>query len=240
MRADAMTDVEAKRKAAFREIDTEVERLRAIAAEKDKTRQEDEKRHPLDQDWTMQNRLKGEIGKVNEAIEKLLAQRNDVEIGVVEPRPVQQAPRVKREWRVKNLPEPEYPEGARTLKDRAAIEAGHDAFQEFYADQVKIHFRDQNVDPDAVVTMQLFAEAEGRDVGLHHWASARVHELERRFAELEAKAMTYGGTWKEDTAYGLGTACTDRGSMWLVQRATTDRPGTSDAWRLIVKQGQVR
>jgi len=304
-----MSDAEAKRKAALAEIDAEVDRLRAIAAEKAQAREKDTQKHVLDQDWPMQARLKGEIEKVNEAIDDLLKRRSDIEInGVPEQRSVQQGPRVKREWEIKHVPAPAYPSGARIRGDQKALNDAFDQFIEYHADQAKIAMQKHGVDPSLPVTMALLVEESGDITAAHYWMSERVKELEqrvaeteklrgafdtrlktiedrptkspltrtlsrvtshdktgrieawekvegedadidlltemdqlrKRVAEVETKAMRYGGTWKEDTAYGLGTATTDRGSMWLAQRATTDRPGTSDAWRLIVKSGQVR
>lgn len=53
-----------------------------------------------------------------------------------------------------------------------------------------------------------------------------------------------GGQWKEwslGTAFLVGDQTTWAGGLWLCKRATTgDRPGTSDAWKLIVKSREAK
>lgn len=46
------------------------------------------------------------------------------------------------------------------------------------------------------------------------------------------------GQHKAGADYIRGDAVTHGGSLWIAQRATEDRPGTSDAWRLAVKCGR--
>lgn len=46
------------------------------------------------------------------------------------------------------------------------------------------------------------------------------------------------GVFKEGTEYEFGDAVSFGGSLWIAQKSTTDRPGTSDAWRLSVKKGR--
>ena len=46
------------------------------------------------------------------------------------------------------------------------------------------------------------------------------------------------GIYKQGDAYSKGDVTTWDGSMWIAQKATDDKPGTSDAWRLSVKRGR--
>lgn len=305
-----MSDAEAKRKAAIGEIDAEVARLRTIADEKAKARENDTQKHVLDQDWPLQKRLQAEIENINQALDDLLKRRNDIEInGIPEQRSVQPAPRAKGKWEIKSgLVEPQYPKGARVRGDKAALDAAMDRFVEFeIADSYKT-FAEQGVDPNATVGMQTLALAVGQIHAGFAWNAGRFKEVEERCAEIEqlnsavdtrlktiearptkasltktlnrvtghdrtgrieawekvegedadidlltemdqmrkritdieAKAMRYSGVWSEGTSYGIGAATTDKGSLWLCQRPTAERPGLSDAWKLVVKQGQVR
>ena len=67
-----------------------------------------------------------------------------------------------------------------------------------------------------------------------------MSEVDKRLAEAIAAqppAMHHAGTWKEGAFKG-GALVTDKGSLWLAKRATTARPGQSDAWQLVVKNGR--
>ena len=46
------------------------------------------------------------------------------------------------------------------------------------------------------------------------------------------------GVFKEGTEYLRGDGATFGGSFWTAQVKTTDKPGTTDAWRLAVKKGR--
>lgn len=74
----------------------------------------------------------------------------------------------------------------------------------------------------------------------------RCNELEKRIAELEtaltAKILDGGGVrWRgvheQGERYAEGSLTTRDGSLWLAVRTTTERPGRSDHWRLVVKNG---
>lgn len=51
-------------------------------------------------------------------------------------------------------------------------------------------------------------------------------------------ALLDRGIYKAETDYVQGDVTTWDGSMWIAQKATQDKPGTSDAWRLSVKRGR--
>jgi hypothetical protein len=66
----------------------------------------------------------------------------------------------------------------------------------------------------------------------------RIEALERRIAELEARpTVKYLGVYRENKAYGSGSMVTAAGGIWHANRATCDRPGSSDAWTLACKRG---
>lgn len=46
------------------------------------------------------------------------------------------------------------------------------------------------------------------------------------------------GTYKMEREYAPGDGVTDNGCFWIAQEKTTDRPGTSAAWRMAVKKGR--
>lgn len=61
---------------------------------------------------------------------------------------------------------------------------------------------------------------------------------ERRWQKPVANiADIYKGVWKEGE-FQRGQLVTQGGSLFLAQRDTTDKPETSDAWKLIVKRGR--
>ena len=60
-------------------------------------------------------------------------------------------------------------------------------------------------------------------------------EVDRRIAAQPS--VHHAGTWKEGAFKG-GALVTDKGSLWLAKRATTARPGQSDAWQLVVATQQ--
>jgi integrin beta 3 len=46
------------------------------------------------------------------------------------------------------------------------------------------------------------------------------------------------GVYRAESAYEAGDCVTWGGSLWIAQRATSEKPETSDAWRLAVKRGR--
>ncbi|MFA7105599.1 MAG: hypothetical protein WC165_10770 [Dysgonamonadaceae bacterium] len=46
------------------------------------------------------------------------------------------------------------------------------------------------------------------------------------------------GVYKDGITYHKGASVTWGGCIWIAQRETSDKPGTSDAWRLSVKKGR--
>jgi hypothetical protein len=83
-----------------------------------------------------------------------------------------------------------------------------------------------------------FKESDGRVADLESRAVQRVEALEARVAELErltAKSnMRYRGVWCE-APHLPGDTVTHKGTLWHCTEATSDRPGTSGSWQLMVK-----
>lgn len=55
---------------------------------------------------------------------------------------------------------------------------------------------------------------------------------------LDGKGWTYRDTYGHGQSYDVGDCVTDKGSLFYCKRQTTDRPGESPDWRLMVKRGQ--
>jgi hypothetical protein len=63
--------------------------------------------------------------------------------------------------------------------------------------------------------------------------------LEAKIAALEAKpSVEYRGVHQTGTTYAEGNLITRSGSLWLALRETTQTPGQSGDWRLVVKRGE--
>lgn len=66
-------------------------------------------------------------------------------------------------------------------------------------------------------------------------AGARRRAMEKRIDELEREAIRYAGTHEQSKAYGQNEAVTYKNGLWIARRATCDRPGESDAWKLAAR-----
>jgi len=55
--------------------------------------------------------------------------------------------------------------------------------------------------------------------------------------EFTLPALIDRGVYRADADYVRGDGVTYGGSFWIAQKATQDKPGTSDSWRLAVKRG---
>jgi hypothetical protein len=67
-----------------------------------------------------------------------------------------------------------------------------------------------------------------------------VRQLEAQVAELEGAQTTtmadvFRGGYMPNTQYNRGDFIVDRGALWLAMQVTDERPGSSSAWRLIMK-----
>lgn len=78
-----------------------------------------------------------------------------------------------------------------------------------------------------------WSEEDPRQITLHLATSSGV-VVERG---IHIPAMLYRGVWREGP-HARGDVVTWAGSAWHCQRDTDDKPGTSDAWKLMVKSGR--
>lgn len=70
---------------------------------------------------------------------------------------------------------------------------------------------------------------------------AELDELiETRFADLQVRTFSevYQGVFTRGSTYSRGVLATWDGSLWLSLNSTSDQPGTSKDWKLIVKKGR--
>jgi len=69
-----------------------------------------------------------------------------------------------------------------------------------------------------------------------------VAALTRRLETLERRPFPkWCGTFADGKAYAECSFVNDRGSVWIAERDTAQRPGTPDSgWRLCVKRGDAR
>ena len=75
---------------------------------------------------------------------------------------------------------------------------------------------------------------------------ARLAALDTRLAAIETRAASPSVAWHgihaPGQSYPIGCLVTRAGSLWLsiASAPGTSTPGSSDAWKLIVKQGTYR
>ena len=108
------------------------------------------------------------------------------------------------------------------------------------AREVENEMREHNGDLRSLLTETPIAKGAARHRS--EIERCRVRNLEKRIAELEAKlangqtnTMSYRGIWREGDMYRSGELVTDKGTLWYCHLSTHERPGTSDSWRLMVK-----
>ena len=72
-----------------------------------------------------------------------------------------------------------------------------------------------------------------------HDLETQTTELRARIAELESSTLKYCGVYQPSASYQRGCVVTCDGSAFHATRAVnSERPGTSDAWQLMVKHGK--
>lgn len=76
---------------------------------------------------------------------------------------------------------------------------------------------------------------------LHDGLSHRIARCESELALLKGRTtrVKWAGVWHEGQRVCEGQLTTNAGSLWLALHDTTERPGKSSAYRLIVKSGRV-
>ena len=72
-----------------------------------------------------------------------------------------------------------------------------------------------------------------------HDLEKQIAALQARITELEASRLKYCGVYQPSAAYQRGSVVTLDGSAFHATRnVSAERPGTSDAWQLMVKHGR--
>jgi hypothetical protein len=99
------------------------------------------------------------------------------------------------------------------------------------------------VDTLAPVAKALTTEVKARDRAIIEAVMAAVapfiHALEQRVAELEASTLKYCGVYQPSASYQRGNVVTCDGSAFHATRSVSaERPGSTDAWQLMVKHGK--
>jgi len=90
--------------------------------------------------------------------------------------------------------------------------------------------------------MEYLAKAQAKVLG------PRLKAMNDRLTALEAQAGigpesktladNYHGVWRDGQQHERGTLVTHRSSLWLCTKGTTGKPGNSQSWRLVSKNGQ--
>ncbi|TIQ05727.1 hypothetical protein [Mesorhizobium sp.] len=231
-----------QRSADLAKVGAELTRLEKLLTEKREALAANTRLHALDQDATLQARLKSEIGAVEELIGKQRDMRFTIELGDSKPlAPTAQPARPKKAWEIKNLPRPTYPTGARQRGDQKALATAFASFVEYHIDQANIAMQKANVDAAAKVSIELLMDVAGEHLGVQHWMTARIAELEDRINEIEATGIKYVGTYQRASSYKRGSVVSHSGSSWVAIKDVGEGVAPiegHDTWQLMVKKGR--
>jgi hypothetical protein len=70
-------------------------------------------------------------------------------------------------------------------------------------------------------------------------SSDYVYDIRRRIEDLEGRPFVFdAGIWVDGLDYQKGAGVSYRGSYWIAQQDTTQKPGDGPDWRLAVKRGR--
>lgn len=86
---------------------------------------------------------------------------------------------------------------------------------------------------EGVAAIVVTQEADPREISV----AAMLTSGTKMVSQFKIPALLERGVWREG-AYDKGDGVTWDGSYWIAQDKTTDKPGTSPAWRLAVKRGR--
>lgn len=81
--------------------------------------------------------------------------------------------------------------------------------------------------------LEVVARNDGRQIVHRFVRGEQVKEF-----VTDHPVILYRDVWRAEAEYTRGDAVTFGGSMWLATKTTSDKPGTSDSWRLAVKHGR--
>ncbi|RVD42200.1 hypothetical protein EN742_08255 [Mesorhizobium sp. M4A.F.Ca.ET.020.02.1.1] len=207
----------------------------------------------LDQDWTMQQRLKGEISDIQELLGKQRDLRFKVELGEELKQPAPAAPEQHRPWKIdeklSQSAAPNYPTVSRKslADDDSTYLDAHKAFKAYWTARWADHFRKGGLPADLKIDLEFASAVEGTIEANHYWAmarcmaiEARLDHLENQTAELEKSGVRYGGVYQRANTYNRGSVVTHLGSAWVAIKdadvgvTPQDSP---DIWQLMVKKG---
>ncbi|CAM5277219.1 hypothetical protein [Rhodanobacter lindaniclasticus] len=90
----------------------------------------------------------------------------------------------------------------------------------------------------APVNMGELVDSMAKTLVLLKKLDSRLAAFADRLNIVEAKGITYTGTYQRSAEYKRGDFATHKGSMWHAVRQTQDEPGVSNAWQLAVKAGR--
>ncbi|WP_143749620.1 hypothetical protein [Mesorhizobium sp. WSM3879] len=234
-----------QRSADLARVGAELTRLEKLLTEKREALAANTRLHALDQDVNLQARLNSEIGAIEELIGKQRDSRFTIELGDLNPKPLApntaKPPRPKKAWEIKNLPRPTYPTGARQRGDQKALATAFASFVEYHIDQANIAMQKANVDAAAKVSIELLMDVAGEHLGVQHWMTARIAELEDRINEIEATGIKYVGTYQRASSYKRGSVVSHSGSSWVAIKDVGEGVAPiegHDMWQLMVKRGR--
>ena len=79
-----------------------------------------------------------------------------------------------------------------------------------------------------------------READVYARLDAMVELLDAHLEEQQTKTFLdmYAGIWAQGTPTPKGQLVTHAGSLWCALEKTTDRPGTSDHFKLVCKKGR--
>lgn len=95
-------------------------------------------------------------------------------------------------------------------------------------------------------------QESGWDIVVQGVRSVEVHQIadgefavktlltggQDHLTKFAVPVMIYKDIYQDGAEYKQGNTVTYSGSLWHCQKATSDKPGTSDSWRLVAKRGR--
>lgn len=226
-------------------IDREIARLESVKRNRIAELEADEQKHVLDQNTSLQGSLRLLVNAARDKIEKLLSERNKIEIAEVigedVDAPAQPVRSGQRQWEIKGLEYPDFPHDAANSGDKATVLAAHQSFELHGIDHIQKHLHDCGFDPDSPIKAQGLAMTAGQLLGHTYWLNELIVNLQERVIEIEARGVEYSGTYQRAMTYRRGQMVTSGGSIWAALQDVPEniQPGTSGKhWQLAVKAGK--
>jgi hypothetical protein len=221
------------------DVDASIARLGKLKESKERELQADSGKHALDQKMELQERLRKQISRIESDLHELHERRFETEMGdvAVTKTAVTPAPRSPRQWQIKAVPRPPFPEpGA----EEAAVGSAWNGYLDHHVAELQKHFKQAGIDPDRTLSAELISHMLGEVHGMVRWHRDAFAALKKRVDELESAPIKYRGVWQKSDDYRRGHVVTDAGSAWHAVKDVPpgERPGVSDCWQLMVKAGR--